>query len=115
MNRIQENKELAVLAYDWPGNQSGYRMSCKSSLLAYLRVFPKFHLHSRQALSRRRPLALLQRKVGACAHGDSSLVGAVCHQLAQSFASDHRALYADVSPDDVRCIRQSGGLSIQKE
>ena len=43
MNRIQENKELAVLAYDWPGNQGGYRMSCKSCLLAYLRVFPKVH------------------------------------------------------------------------
>jgi hypothetical protein len=43
MSQIKENKEMAVLAYDWPGNQGGYRMSCRSCLLAYLRVFPKVH------------------------------------------------------------------------
>lgn len=41
MNRLHENKELVVLAYDWPDNQGGYRMSCKSCLLSYLRVFAK--------------------------------------------------------------------------
>ena len=43
MNQVQESKELAVLAYDWPGSQGGYRMSCRSCLQAYLRVFAKVH------------------------------------------------------------------------
>ena len=43
MNQFYKNKELVVLAYDWPGNQGGYRMSCKSCLLAYLQVFQKVH------------------------------------------------------------------------
>lgn len=43
MNQIHGNKEIIALAYDWPGNQGGYRMSCRSCLLTYLRAFHRVH------------------------------------------------------------------------